>query len=313
MTNYVTAQPPEWAENTALVWSAFGSLAVVSLGLFFWERRLAAGPQDDGVRPVPLGRIAAGGHSMNPPTVSARVRGREAELERIGTLVRGPGGGMVVVCGAGGLGKTTLAAEASARARAEGRVVVWTRWRDDPAQLGQDLAQAAHILGLPEDRLEEARTGRVSLVDAVWEHLATVKGWLIVVDNVDAPSRVGPGAGPCGRLPGLASPARRRSPARHEPRHHPADLGPGRRPDPPPAPRRRRGRHGPPGRRTARRHRNRGRSAGFPARRAPARAEHRGHLPVGPHQPAPDLRRLPARSRSRVRRPPGRRTPRSSG
>ncbi|WP_307513220.1 tetratricopeptide repeat protein [Streptomyces sp. W4I9-2] len=195
VTNYVTAQPPEWAENTVLVWSAFGALAVVSLGLLFWERRLAAGPQDDGVRPVPLGRIAAGGHSMNPPTVSARVRGREAELERIGTLVRGPGGGMVVVCGAGGLGKTTFAAEASARARAEGRVVVWIRWRDDPAQLGQDLAQAAHILGLSESRLEEARTGRVSLVDAVWEHLAAVEGWLIVVDNVDTPTLVGPGAG----------------------------------------------------------------------------------------------------------------------
>ncbi|MYT91913.1 hypothetical protein GTY40_18905 [Streptomyces sp. SID8359] len=73
--------------------------------------------------------------------------------------------------------------------------MVWIRWRDDPEQLGQDLAQAAHILGLPESRLEEARTGRVSLVDAVWEHLAGVKGWLIVVDNVDAPSRVGPGRG----------------------------------------------------------------------------------------------------------------------
>ncbi|MFF1265991.1 tetratricopeptide repeat protein [Streptomyces anulatus] len=196
VTNYVTAELPEWAENTVLVWSAFGVLAVVSLGLLFWERRLAAGPQDDGVRPVPLGRIAVGGHSMNPPTVSARVRGREAELERIGALVRGPGGGMVVVCGAGGLGKTTLAAEASARARAEGRVVVWIRWRDDAGQLGHNLAQAAHILGLPESRLEEARTGRVSLVDAVWEHLATVKGWLIVVDNVDTPTRVGPGSGP---------------------------------------------------------------------------------------------------------------------
>ncbi|UPT46846.1 MULTISPECIES: tetratricopeptide repeat protein [Streptomyces] len=195
VTNYVTAQPPEWAENTVLVWSAFGALAVMSLGLFFWERRLAAGPQDDGVRPVPLGRIAAGGHSMNPPTVSARVRGREVELERIGALVRGPGGGMVVVCGAGGLGKTTLAAEAAARTRAAGQVVVWIRWRDDPAQLGQDLAQAAHILGLHEDRLEEARTGRVSLVDAVWEHLATVQGWLIVVDNVDTPTQVGPGSG----------------------------------------------------------------------------------------------------------------------
>ncbi|MFI7896533.1 tetratricopeptide repeat protein, partial [Streptomyces sp. CACIS-1.16CA] len=195
VTNYVTAQPPEWAENTILVWSVFAGLAVVSLGLFFWERRLAAEAPDGGVRPVPLGRIAAGGHSMNPPAVSARVRGREAELERIGALVRGPGGGMVVVCGAGGLGKTTLAAEAAAQARAQGRVVVWIRWRDDPERLGQDLAQAAHILGLPEARLEEARTGRVSLVDAVWEHLATVTGWLIVVDNVDTPTRVGPGSG----------------------------------------------------------------------------------------------------------------------
>ncbi|MFE3373926.1 tetratricopeptide repeat protein [Streptomyces sp. NPDC059173] len=196
VTNYVTAELPKWAENTVLVWSVFGVLAVVSLGLFFWERRLAAEAPDGGVRPVPLGRIAAGGHSMNPPTVPVPVRGRAAELERIGTLVRGPGGGMAVVCGAGGLGKTTLAAEAAAQARDQGQVVVWVRWRDDPEQLGQDLAQAAHILGLPEARLEEARTGRVSLVDAVWEHLTTVTGWLIVVDNVDTPTRVGPGSGP---------------------------------------------------------------------------------------------------------------------
>ncbi|MGV0101495.1 tetratricopeptide repeat protein, partial [Streptomyces californicus] len=92
-------------------------------------------------------------------------------------------------------GKTTLAAEAAARARGEGQVVVWIRWRDDPEQLGQDLAQAAHVLGLPDSRLEEARTGRVALVDAVWEHLAAVTGWLVVVDNVDAPARVGPGSG----------------------------------------------------------------------------------------------------------------------
>ncbi|MFI9014077.1 tetratricopeptide repeat protein, partial [Streptomyces griseus] len=194
MTNYVTAELPGWAENTVLVWSVFGALVVVSLGLFFWERRLAAVAPDGGGRAVPLGRIAAGGHSMEPPAVSARVRGREAELERLGGLVRGPGGGMVVVCGVGGLGKTTLAAEAAARARAEGRVVVWVRWRDDPAQLGQDFARAAHVLGLAESRLEEARTGRVSLVDAVWEHLAAVEGWVIVVDNVDDPARVGPGS-----------------------------------------------------------------------------------------------------------------------
>ncbi len=196
VTNYVTAELPGWAENTVVVWSVFGALVVVSLGLFFWERRLAAVAPDGGGRAVPLGRIAAGGHSMDPPAVSARVRGREAELERLGGLVRGDGGGMVVVCGGGGLGKTTLAAEAAARARAEGRVVVWVRWRDDPAQLGQDFARAAHVLGLAEARLEEARTGRVSLVDAVWEHLAAVEGWVIVVDNVDTPGRVGPGSEP---------------------------------------------------------------------------------------------------------------------
>ncbi|MFF8472006.1 tetratricopeptide repeat protein [Streptomyces griseus] len=75
-------------------------------------------------------------------------------------------------------------------------MVVWVRWRDDPAQLGQDFARAAHVLGLAESRLEEARTGRVSLVDAVWEHLAAVEGWVIVVDNVDTPGRVGPGSEP---------------------------------------------------------------------------------------------------------------------
>ncbi|MFI8164497.1 tetratricopeptide repeat protein, partial [Streptomyces microflavus] len=206
VTNYVTANPPTWAENSLLVWSVFGVLGAVSLGLVLWERRLAGDPEG-GARPVALGRIAAvGGHSMNPPAVSVPVRGRGAELERIGRLVRGPGGGMVVVCGAGGLGKTTLAAEAAARARAEGRVVVWIRWRDDATQLGQDLAQAAHILGLPEARLEEARTGRVSLVDAVWEHLATVEGWLIVVDNVDTPTRVGPGSGPLSAYRGWLRP-----------------------------------------------------------------------------------------------------------
>lgn len=33
VTNYVTANPPTWAENSLLVWSVFGVLGAVSLGL----------------------------------------------------------------------------------------------------------------------------------------------------------------------------------------------------------------------------------------------------------------------------------------
>ncbi|MFD9340570.1 tetratricopeptide repeat protein [Streptomyces sp. NPDC060049] len=194
MTNYVTANPPEWAESGPVVWSLFVLLAAGSLSLLLWERRLAGAPEN-GPPVTDLRNIAAGsGHSLNPPATPALVRGRDIELARIERLVRGPGGGMVVVCGAGGLGKTTVAAEAASRARAAGKAVVWIRWRENSAQLAHDLTQAALVLGLPESRLEEARSGRAPLVDAVWEQLASVPGWLIVVDNVDTPSHVGPGS-----------------------------------------------------------------------------------------------------------------------
>lgn len=207
VTNYVTTSPPKWAENDFVVWFVLGALAVVSIGLLLWERRLGSGPEDAGRPPATLGRIAAAAsHSMNPPTLSAPVRGRDEELEQIDRLVRGPEGAMVVVCGAGGLGKTTVAAEAAARAKAEGRVVVWIRWRDDPAQLAQDMTHAAHILGMPEARLEDARTGRASLVDAVWNHLVTVSGWLIVIDNVDTPAHIGPETEPIATYRGWLRP-----------------------------------------------------------------------------------------------------------
>ncbi|MFF2174758.1 hypothetical protein [[Kitasatospora] papulosa] len=43
VTNYVTGNPPKWAENAFVVWSVFGALAVVSIGLLLWERRLERG------------------------------------------------------------------------------------------------------------------------------------------------------------------------------------------------------------------------------------------------------------------------------
>jgi hypothetical protein len=151
--------------------------------------------------------------SLRPPAPATAVRGRDRELAVLEGLRRGRG--MAVVCGAGGLGKTTLAAEAAQRAQQAGQAVFWTRWQDDPHRLAQDLTRIAEALGLPPEQLEQARQGRAVLVDVVWEQLESVDGWVVVVDNVDTPARVGPGPGPPPTKPHRPRTPPRTSPPRH--------------------------------------------------------------------------------------------------
>ncbi|MEU0382766.1 FxSxx-COOH system tetratricopeptide repeat protein, partial [Streptomyces cyaneofuscatus] len=122
------------------------------------------------------------------------MHGRDSELADLHRLAAGRDGGLVVVCGTGGLGKTTLAAQAAQQAETEGRAVFWVRWQDDPTRLAHDLTRIAQELGLSESRLHDAQNGRAALVDVVWEHLAAVPGWVIVLDNVDTPRNLGPGS-----------------------------------------------------------------------------------------------------------------------
>ncbi|MEU9234524.1 FxSxx-COOH system tetratricopeptide repeat protein [Streptomyces subrutilus] len=143
-------------------------------------------------------QAAAAHASYRAPAVQAPVRGRDSQLADLHRLAAGRDGGLVVVCGAGGLGKTTLAAQAAQQAQAEGRAVFWVRWQDDAARLAHDLTRIAQELGLAASRLHDARSGRAALVDVVWEQLAAVRGWVIVLDNVDTPRDLGPG----GELPG---------------------------------------------------------------------------------------------------------------
>ncbi|MGW9643640.1 FxSxx-COOH system tetratricopeptide repeat protein [Streptomyces albidoflavus] len=151
-------------------------------------------------------RAAAGLSSYHPPQPNAPVRGRHAELATLEPLARGREGSLAVVCGAGGLGKTTLAAEAAHRARQGGRAVFWVRWQDDPGRLADDFTRIAQSLGLPEASVTDAYNGRGVLVDTVWDHLAKTPGWVIVVDNVDTPRRVGPGADPVSAYRGWLRP-----------------------------------------------------------------------------------------------------------
>ncbi|GGK20497.1 hypothetical protein GCM10011583_60480 [Streptomyces camponoticapitis] len=151
-------------------------------------------------------------------------------------LVAGREGGLVVVCGTGVLGKTTLAAQAAQQAEAGGRAVFWVRWQDDAARLAHDLTRIAQELGLSETRLHDAQSGRAALVDVVWDQLAAVRGWVIVIDNVDTPpatsdpaaSRRVPTVGGCAR--------RRRTSPGHHPRHRAHHLGTAGPPRPPRTP-----------------------------------------------------------------------------
>ncbi|WP_405395708.1 tetratricopeptide repeat protein [Streptomyces microflavus] len=151
-------------------------------------------------------RAAAAYASYRAPAIQAPVRGRDSELANLEGLAAGRDGALVVICGTGGLGKTTLAAQATWQAKSEGRAVFWVRWQDDAARIAHDLTRIAQALGLPETRLHDAQSGRKALVDVVWEHLASVKGWVIVIDNADAPRSLGSGSEPPGSYRGWVRP-----------------------------------------------------------------------------------------------------------
>lgn len=194
VTNYASATVPGWAAHAWVIWPLFAVLVTASIGLVLWSRRLdvAARPP---ARLGPVGRPARGQQaSLRPPHVE-RVLGREAELAELAGMLRRPRGRFAVLCAAGGMGKTTVAAQLAAQADAAGWRVFWVRWRDS-AELAQQMVQAALACGLPEAELESAQAGRASLPDVVWRQLGRARRWLLVLDNADEPQEIGPAGEP---------------------------------------------------------------------------------------------------------------------
>ncbi|MFE7585094.1 tetratricopeptide repeat protein [Streptomyces gardneri] len=97
------------------------------------------------------------------------------------------GVGIQVLCGLGGIGKSTLAARWAAD-RVADHTVVWWITAETPAELDAGLADLARamqpgVVGvLPEDALRERAL----------QWLATHDDWLLVLDNVSAPADLGP-------------------------------------------------------------------------------------------------------------------------
>ncbi|WP_406272629.1 tetratricopeptide repeat protein [Streptomyces sp. NBC_00191] len=190
MTNYASEFAPAWARNPWVIWPVFAGMALLSVGLGLLSRRLDEPPPAQ----LPLvGPLASASlDSLRPPHVPVdRVHGRETELGRLTGLLHRPGGRFAVVCAAGGIGKTTVAATLCAQAEEAGYAVFWIRWRD-PVALAEHLTRVALACGLPLGVLEQARAGHDNLPDVVWRQLADVRKWLLVIDNADDTSRIGP-------------------------------------------------------------------------------------------------------------------------
>ncbi|MFF2820441.1 tetratricopeptide repeat protein, partial [Kitasatospora cineracea] len=119
------------------------------------------------------------------------LRGREGVLGRLDAAVEDPAvGGVLVVCGMGGGGKTAVALEFAARRAAAGCRVWWVEARNGPA-LETGMRAVARQAGAGQEELDLGDTA-----DVLWTHLArSGERWLLIVDNADDPALLdGPGA-----------------------------------------------------------------------------------------------------------------------
>ena len=137
-----------------------------------------------GPRPVaaPLGRLPA------------EVRGRDVLLDELRRALRPypwRASRAFVVAGMGGLGKSTIALEATRMARARGYRVWWIG-AADTALLTGGMLEVLRELRAPESVMAPVREGAPTAPERAWEflngeHLAG-RRWLLVFDGADSPA-----------------------------------------------------------------------------------------------------------------------------
>jgi hypothetical protein len=174
-----------------------GTIAGVAVaGLVAWPVWLAVSDRRERRREQNSIRdeAVATGVSLGVPLgpLPADLRGREELLEE---LVRQlAGGGLVVLAGIGGVGKSTVAAEVARRARAprplrgpQGRDVWWVSGAS-VTSLTAGLVSVARRLGAGRADLDAIENQSADAPDRLWALLdGARRDWLLVIDRADDP------------------------------------------------------------------------------------------------------------------------------
>ncbi|MGW1678830.1 tetratricopeptide repeat protein [Saccharopolyspora sp. NPDC002376] len=126
--------------------------------------------------------------SVTPPTASHDVRGRDDLVESVVEALSGQG--CVVLHGAGGYGKTTVAQ----RMVADLDVETWWVDASSDASLHEGLREVALRAGADPEEVHRAWEGLGLAPDLLWRQLSLRETrWLLVLDNADDASVLGAG------------------------------------------------------------------------------------------------------------------------
>ncbi|TXL84709.1 helix-turn-helix domain-containing protein [Streptomyces sp. IB2014 016-6] len=137
-------------------------------------------------------RTGMSGTSVRPPYGRRQGRLQGEQVQRIvSEIIAPPADGappIRVLTGLGGSGKSRIALEAAYRARESRRV-----WWVTVTQINICMRAIAGELRVPDGEVEQAFRGGGSPMDLVWRYLeASPEPWLLIIDNVDTPDRLGP-------------------------------------------------------------------------------------------------------------------------
>lgn len=186
--------------NLGLIAAVIGAAAAVAgVGVALWQGWLVIyrkPPEPPSARPQPedppgglsswadLGVSAA----VQVDRLPAAVRGRDHLLRALDRQLRA--GGLAVLAGTGGMGKSTVARELVRRMpRMPGgrrQRLVWEVSAADQSTFSAGLLTVARDLGASEADLRVIAAWSPAGPDRLWELLASApRGWLLIIDNAD--------------------------------------------------------------------------------------------------------------------------------